>query len=274
MPRPRLGTERRHTLRASLRNQNACPHVTRDIRRATFYGNLRETSRGPDWAQNDGADVVRACAVEMHVKISQEPLFTEIYRENAAAQIGPRTQTYTLCEPASKCMSTCHKRHQKSHFIRQITGKMPRPRLGPKRRRRRCASLRSRNACQDFTRATFYGNLQEKCRGPDWAQNCGADVVRACAVETRVKISQDSLYTEILRKNAAAQSEHPDQAPAFTPRKNPSLWTYCLGKNQHNIHHRLHTNLICKSNPQNTPRHLPSPVEIQDPRESGFRRTP
>ena len=57
-----------------------------------------------------------------------------------------------------------------------------------------------------------------------------ADVVRACAVETRVKISQDSLYTEILRKNAAAQSEHPDQAPAFTPRKNPSLWTYCLGK--------------------------------------------
>ena len=171
MPRPRLGTESRHTLRASLRNQNACPHVTRDIRRATFYGNLRETSRGPDWAQNDGADVVRACAVEMHVKISQEPLFTEIYRENAAAQIGPRTQTYTLCEPASKCMSTCHKRHQKSHFIRQITGKMPRPRLGPKRRRRRCASLRSRNACQDFTRATFYGNLQGKCRGPDWAQN-------------------------------------------------------------------------------------------------------
>ena len=236
MPRPRLGTERRHTLlRASLRNQNACPHVTRDIRRATFYGNLRETCRGPDWAQNDGADVVRACAVEMHVKISQEPLFTEIYRKNAAAQIGPRTQTYTLCEPASKCMSTCHKRHQKSHFIRQITGKMPRPRLGPKLRRRRCASLRSRNACQDFTRFTLY---------------------------------------EIFRKNAAAQSEHPDQAPAFTPRKNPSLWTYCLGKNQHNIHHRLHTNLICKSNPQNTPRHLPSPVEIQDPRESGFRRTP
>ena len=156
---------------------------------------------------------MRACAIKMHVHMSQEtseePLFTEIYGKhpaaqigpkttaqtlcepaqskcmsrfhkshfygnlqgNAAAQIGPRTQTYTLCEPASKCMSTCHKRHQKSHFIRQITGKMPRPRLGPKRRRRRCASLRSRNACQDFTRATFYGNLQGKCRGPDWAQN-------------------------------------------------------------------------------------------------------
>ena len=28
---------------------------------------------------------------------------------------------HTLCEPAqSKCMSTCHKRHQKSHFIRNL----------------------------------------------------------------------------------------------------------------------------------------------------------
>ena len=49
------------------------------------------------------------------------------------------------------------------------------------------------------------------------AQNHGADFVRACAVEARVKISQEPLiYTEIYRKNAAAQSEHPDPAPAFT----------------------------------------------------------
>jgi len=53
-----------------------------------------------------------------HLKISQEPLYTEIYRKNAAAQIEARTQTHTLCEPApSKCMSTFHKRHQKSHFM-------------------------------------------------------------------------------------------------------------------------------------------------------------
>ena len=48
---------------------------------------------------------------------------------NVAAQIAPGTRTHTLCEAAqSKCMSTCHKSHQKSHFIQKITGKMPRPR--------------------------------------------------------------------------------------------------------------------------------------------------
>jgi hypothetical protein len=31
-----------------------------------------------------------------------------------------------------------------------------------------------------------------------------------------VNISQEALFTEIYRKNAAAQLEHPDQAPAFT----------------------------------------------------------
>ena len=49
-----------------------------------------------------------------------------------------------------------------------------------------CASRRSRNACQDFTRATLYGNLQ-------WAP-----------------WSSTGLYTY---------------------RKNPSVWTHCLGKN-------------------------------------------
>ena len=48
---------------------------------------------------------------------------------NVAAQIAPRTRTHTLCEAAqSKCMSTCRKSHQKSHFIQKITGKTPRPR--------------------------------------------------------------------------------------------------------------------------------------------------
>ena len=49
-----------------------------------------------------------------------------------------------------------------------------------------------------------------------WPKNLGAHFVRACAVETHVKISQEPFYTEIYRKNAATQSEHPDQAPAIT----------------------------------------------------------
>ena len=126
-------------------------------RRETLCASLRASQNEPrtQTAQNADIHVVRACPVETHVKISQEPLDTEIYRKNAAPQIEPGTQTHILCEPAqSKCMSTCHKKHQKSHFIRKFTGKMPRPRLGPEGRHTFCASLRSRNACQDFTRAT------------------------------------------------------------------------------------------------------------------------
>ena len=43
-------------------------------------------------AQNLGPHFVRARAVETHVKISQEPLYAEIYTKDAAAQIAPPTQ--------------------------------------------------------------------------------------------------------------------------------------------------------------------------------------
>ena len=140
-----------------------------------------------DRSQDLDPHFVRACAVETHVKISQEPLDMEIYRKNAAAQIEPRTQTNTLCEPAqSKRLSRFHK----SHFIiRKFSEKMPWCKTvpqtlimracavkthveiseesvtsygnlqvkcrRPKPRRRLCASPRSRNACQHFTRGTF-----------------------------------------------------------------------------------------------------------------------
>ena len=87
---------------------------------------------------------------------------------------GPKTGKHTLCEPEwSKSMSTCHKRHQKSHFGRKFSGKMRRPRFGP-----------------------------------DSAQNADEDFVRACAVEMHVHMSQETslypLYTEIYKQNAAA----------------------------------------------------------------------
>ena len=54
---------------------------------------------------------------------SQEPLYTEIYRKNAAPQLEPRTRTHTLREPAwSKRMSTFHK----SHFLQKFTAKKAR----------------------------------------------------------------------------------------------------------------------------------------------------
>ena len=82
-------------------------------------------------------------------------------------QLDPTSGTRTSCEPAqSKCTSAFHKR-QKSHFILKFSGKMPQPRLSPERGHTFCASLRSRNACQNFTRATLYENLRVKCRRPE-----------------------------------------------------------------------------------------------------------
>ena len=98
-----------------------------------------------DRSQDRGPHFVRDCAVEMHVEISQEPPFTEIYRKNAAPRIEPRTRTHTLCEPAqSKHMPRFHK----SHFILKFTRKLPQTKMSPERTRTLCASLHSRNACQ------------------------------------------------------------------------------------------------------------------------------
>ena len=69
------------TLCASLHSRNARQHVIR----ATLYRNLQEKCRAPEWAQNADTHFVWACAVETHVKISQEALYTEIYRKNAGA---------------------------------------------------------------------------------------------------------------------------------------------------------------------------------------------
>ena len=89
------------------------------------------------------------------------------------------------------------------------------------------AEIYRQNAAPHFTRAILYKNftiratlsrnLQEKCCAPESAQNADTHFVRACAVEMHVSISQQPLYTEMFRKNADAQSEHPDQTPAFTP---------------------------------------------------------
>ena len=99
-------------------------------------------------------------------------------------------RTNALCQPAqSKRTSTCQKRHQKSHVIRKITGKSrakrPRSRSGPERRRTLCASLRSRNPCQ------------EKFTG----------IMPQTRVSTLIKHRPLHLY-----------------------RKNPPVWTHCLGK--------------------------------------------
>ena len=151
--------------------------------------------------------------------------------ENARDQSEPRTQTHTFCEPAqSKCTSTFHKSHfvqefrrkmlgaewpqnadthfvracaihfharqhfTRAAFVREFTGTMPGPRVSPECRHTLCASLRSGNALGDFTRATLYGTLQVKGHGPAGAP-----------------WSSTGLYHY---------------------RKNPSVWTRCLGNHK------------------------------------------
>ena len=78
--------------------------------------------------------------------------------EEQEEETGHKTAPHDWCKPAqSKCISRFHKRHQKSHFRRKFTGKMPRPRLSPER------------------------------------QDTHTHCLRACAVETHIKISQEPL---------------------------------------------------------------------------------
>ena len=188
------------------------------------------------WGQRRDPHFVRACAVKMHLDMSQEPLLTEIYGENAAAQNRgadfvracavethihmsqepfirkftgkmprPRTAAQTFCEPAqSKHTSTCHKSH--------LYGNLQEKCNGPEPRRRLSASLPSRNTHPHVTRAIY----TEIYRKNATAQNRGADFLRACAVETHIHMSQEPLYTEIHRKRAAAQNRGPHFVRACT----------------------------------------------------------
>ena len=96
------------------------------------------------------------------------------------------------------------------------------------RRETLCASLRSRSACQDFTRATSYRNLQETCNRPKPRPTLGA------SLRSR-NVCQDFTISTLYR-NLQEKCRDPDWGPwsstgLYTYRKNPSVWTHCLGKN-------------------------------------------
>ena len=77
---------------ARLYRKNAAPTGTTGLwrrnafghlRRAVFCENLQEKCRAP----RSGADFVRACAIEMHMDMLQEPFYARIYRKNAAPKM-------------------------------------------------------------------------------------------------------------------------------------------------------------------------------------------
>ena len=88
---------------------------------------------------------------------------SHLIRKLTSKVLQTKTTPQTLCEPApSKRMSRFHN----THFLRKFTVEMPQAKLSPEPGRTLCASLRSRNACQGFTRATLYGNLQVNVLDP------------------------------------------------------------------------------------------------------------
>ena len=139
-PHPRLSPERRHKLARACAvekhfNTSQCTEIYR-------------TNAAP---QNLGPHFARACAVEMHVNI---------YRKNAAPQnLGPHF--------ARACAAEMHVNMSREPLYTEIDTKNAAVQLDSERGHALCASLRSRKALQHVTRATLYGNLNEKCRTPE-----------------------------------------------------------------------------------------------------------
>ena len=117
----------------------------RHVTGAILCENLQVKCRRPDGSHDRDPDFVQTCTVEMHLDMSQEQFVGAVavemhldmsedvrrcqkshsIREFTGKMPQTKTATQTLCEPAqSKCTWTCHK----SHFVEEITGKMPPPR--------------------------------------------------------------------------------------------------------------------------------------------------
>ena len=143
MPRTRTGT---HTLCASLRSRNKLVSFTRAI-----YTEMYRENAAP---KNRDTHFVRACAVEMHLKISQEPL-----------QKIPRPSWSTLTGTRTFCRAFEVEMHRKISQEPRYT-EISRENAAPQNRDTHtlCASLPCRNALGDFTRATLYRNVQENIR--------------------------------------------------------------------------------------------------------------
>ena len=116
--------------------------------------------------------------------------------------------------------------------MREFTGKMPQAQKDPKTAAHTVCEPAQSKYTWTFHKSHFIRKFTGKCWGAQWAQNADTYFVRACGRERHLDISQEPLYTEIYRKSAAAQMEHPDQAPAFTPTaRTPQCGHTVLGKN-------------------------------------------
>jgi len=148
-------------------------------------------------SQDPDPHFVRACAVEMHLDISQEPLCAK----NCWPNVTDQTATQTLSELAQSW--TCRQSHSmrqfhKSHFRENLLVKCH----GPKPRRsfgRACAIEMHMDMSPEPSHAAIY-------RENAAPQDRVARFARVCAVEMHLDISQEPLCARIYRKNARTKS--------------------------------------------------------------------
>ena len=128
-------------------------HAHGPRKRIRFCENLQRKCRGPNSriyrgnavAQNLGAHFVRACAVEIHMDISQDYVHARIYRENTEAQ--DRESRRSLCE-SQPAQSNAHGYLTRVFYCVNLRAKCDAPRWG----RSLCASLRDQTAHGHLTR--------------------------------------------------------------------------------------------------------------------------
>ena len=106
----------------------------------------RQDSRSKTMKDKTKTRFLRACAIEMHLDIAQE-----LVRKDHAPRFVPACAVEMHVDMSQEPLNTAIYRE-----------KCP----NPEPRRKLCASLRSRNALGQFTRATSHRNLQEKCPSP------------------------------------------------------------------------------------------------------------
>ena len=129
-------------LGASLRNRNAHGHLTKAVL-CEFTG-IRPRPRSATTTSR------RACEIEMHIDISEEPFFARICKKNAAPQ-DHDAQFVWSCTVETILLENLQKKCR-----------------APRSRRRLCASLRSRNAHGHVNFMRFYReNAAKQMAHPD-----------------------------------------------------------------------------------------------------------
>ena len=121
----------------------------------------------------------------------------------------------------------------------------------PRMQTNTCASPRSRNACQNIRRATWYENLQGKSRRPKQRCTLCASLRGRNAMKRMSKCQKSHFVQKFTGKMPGPRTaitlcaslrrlqekcRRPEWAPwsstgLYSHSKNPSVWTHCLGKN-------------------------------------------